>query len=32
LYRDLSSVGYLHMLVQKEPESDGRRRVFISKH
>ena len=32
LYRDLSSVGYVHMLVQKEPESDGRRRVFISKH
>jgi hypothetical protein len=32
LYRDYSSVGYLHMLVQKEPESDGRYRVFVSKH
>jgi hypothetical protein len=32
LYRDLSSVGYVHMLVQKEAEADGRQRVFISKH
>jgi hypothetical protein len=32
LYRDATSVGYVHMLVQKEGESDGRQRVFISKH
>jgi hypothetical protein len=32
LYRDASSVGYVHMLVQKEGETDGRQRVFISKH
>ncbi len=32
LYRDASSVGYVHMLVQKEKETDGRQRVFISKH
>jgi len=32
LYRDATSVGYVHMLVQKEPETDGRHRVFISKH
>ena len=32
LYRDASSVGYVHMLVQKEGEVDGRQRVFISKH
>jgi len=32
LYRDASSVGYVHMLVQKKEESDGKRRVFISKH
>ena len=32
LYRDVSSVGYVHMLVQKEAEPDGRQRVFISKH
>jgi len=32
LYRDLSSVGYVHMLVQRQAEPDGRRRVFISKH
>ncbi len=31
-YRDRSSVGYLHMLVDKSPEPDGRRRVFLSKH
>ena len=32
LYRDATSVGYVHMLVQKEGESDGRQRVFVSKH
>lgn len=32
LYRDITSVGYVHMLVRTEPEADGRRRVFISKH
>ena len=32
LYRDATSVGYVHMLVQKEGETDGRQRVFISKH
>ena len=32
LYRDATSVGYVHMLVQKEGESGGRQRVFISKH
>jgi len=32
LYRDATSVGYIHMLVQKEGEADGRQRVFISKH
>jgi len=32
LYRDATSVGYVHMLVQKEVEGDGRQRVFISKH
>lgn len=32
LYRDLSSIGYVHMLVQREQEPDGRQRVFISKH
>jgi hypothetical protein len=31
-YRDATSVGYVHMLVQKEGETDGRHRVFISKH
>jgi hypothetical protein len=31
-YRDSTSVGYNHMLVDKIAESDGRRRVFISKH
>jgi hypothetical protein len=31
-YRDLTSVGYLHMLVEKSAETDGRHRVFISKH
>jgi hypothetical protein len=31
-YRDVTSVGYVHMLVQREGESDGRHRVFISKH
>ena len=32
LYRDATSVGYGHMLVLKEPEADGRQRVFFSKH
>ncbi|MBC8095060.1 MAG: hypothetical protein H7Y43_04540 [Akkermansiaceae bacterium] len=32
LYRDGTSLGYVHMLVKREMESDGRRRVFISKH
>jgi hypothetical protein len=32
LYRDATSVGYVHVLVQKEGETDGRQRVFISKH
>ncbi|HYG34385.1 MAG TPA: hypothetical protein VEC99_06350 [Clostridia bacterium] len=32
LYRDATSVGYVHMLVEKEGETDGRQRVFISKH
>ena len=32
LYRDATSVGYVHMLVQKEGEADGRQRMFISKH
>jgi len=32
LYRDASSVGYVHMLVQKEAEADGRLRLFMSKH
>ena len=31
-YRDLSSVGYVHLLIDKEAEPDGRVRVFISKH
>lgn len=31
-YRDATSVGYVHMLVRKSPESDGRFQVFISKH
>jgi hypothetical protein len=31
-YRDRTSVGYLHMLVDKAREPDGRRRVFFSKH
>ena len=32
LYRDASSVGYVHMLVEKTGEPDGRQRLFISKH
>lgn len=28
LYRDITSVGYVHMLVQKEREADGRQRAF----
>ncbi|MGC4072925.1 MAG: hypothetical protein QM760_10455 [Nibricoccus sp.] len=31
-YRDMTSVGYVHMLVDKTAEADGRLRVFISKH
>jgi hypothetical protein len=31
-YRDATSVGYVHMLVDKNAETDGRSRVFISKH
>jgi hypothetical protein len=31
-YRDASSAGYVHMLVDRTPEPDGRRRVFVSKH
>lgn len=31
-YRDLTSVGYLHLLVDKTPEPDGRLHVFFSKH
>jgi len=32
LYRDWTSVGYFHMLVEKVVEADGRQRVFVSKH
>ncbi len=32
LYRDATSVGYVHMLVQKKEETGGRQRAFISKH
>lgn len=32
LYRDATSVGYVHMLVEKTPEAGGRQRLFISKH
>ena len=31
-YRDSTSTGYVHMLVDKEREADGRNRVFVSKH
>lgn len=31
LWRDASSIGYVHMLVERAQEG-GRRRVFISKH
>lgn len=31
-YRDLTSVGYVHMLVDRTVEPDGRYRVFFSKH
>ncbi|HEY1107376.1 MAG TPA: hypothetical protein VGE76_02050, partial [Opitutaceae bacterium] len=31
-HRDMTSVGYLHLLVAKTPEPDGRQRVFVSKH
>ena len=30
LYRDRTSIGYVHMLVQKAGESDGRERVCLS--
>ena len=32
LYRDPTSAGYVHMLVDKDREADGRNRVFVSKH
>jgi len=32
IYRDQSSVGYVHMLVDMVREPDGRFRVFFSKH
>jgi hypothetical protein len=32
LYRDCTSRGYVHMLVERTAQPDGRRRVFISKH
>ena len=32
LYREATSVGYVHMLVEKTPQPDGRRPVFISKY
>lgn len=32
LYRDASSLGYVHMLIEKTEETDGRQRAFISKH
>lgn len=28
----LTSIPYVHMLVQREPEPDGRSRLFVSKH
>jgi hypothetical protein len=31
-YCDITSVGYVHLLVRKNPESDGRLHVFLSKH
>jgi hypothetical protein len=31
-YRDLTSIGYFHMLVEKTAEPDGRFRAFVSKH
>jgi hypothetical protein len=31
-YRDLTSVGYVHLLEETQPEPDGRIRVFFSKH
>jgi hypothetical protein len=31
-YRDRTSVGYVHLLVERELETDGRVRVFVSKH
>ncbi len=32
VYRDITSVGYVHMQVRKKPDVDGRYRVFLSKH
>src|ERR1043166_636756 len=32
LYLDATSVGYVHMLVDKTEEADGKQRFFISKH
>jgi hypothetical protein len=31
MYRDLTSAGYVHMLVRNQPEQDGRYRVYISR-
>ena len=31
-YCDITSVGYVHLMVRKEAEADGRVRVFVSKH
>ena len=32
VYRDASSAGYVHMLVNTSPEEDGRFEVLLSKH
>lgn len=32
VYRDITSVGYVHMLVERKAQPDGRHRVFLSKH
>jgi hypothetical protein len=32
IYRDQTSIGYVHMLVDKVQDPDGRFRVFYSKH
>ncbi len=31
-YRDITSVGYVHMQVSRKRDADGNRRVFLSKH